>query len=482
MSFDIKKALKAINVDAEWFGIREVRELSAHHSARDAKVEQNYRGFDRGVMVEVLKNGQFAYAGTNDLSYSSIKEAATRAAQIAERASEKSIHKFSEEQRPAVIGSYETPYQKKFDSMSAGEINNILIDTCHALKKHETNDEKIISTCADAVTLDTNIRFISSNGTDINQHIMAVYSNQEATAKKANIIQKRSDAARGNCVQKGLEGLNLESMAYKAQQIGKEAIELLNAKDCPVGTHDVVIDSDQMVLQVHESIGHPLEMDRILGDERNYAGWSFVKLSDVGNLKYGSDIMNVTFDPTYANEFASYNFDDCGNKATKEHLIKDGLLVRTLGSLESQARSGQPGVANFRSASWNRAPIDRMANINLEPGDKNFDELIKNIEFGVYMLTNRSWSIDDYRNKFQFGCEYGRLIENGKLTKVVKNPNYRGITNQFWSNLVALGDQSTVKSLGSPYCGKGEPNQIIRVGHATPACHFKNIEIFGGQQ
>jgi len=148
--------------------------------------------------------------------------------------------------------------------------------------------------------------------------------------------------------------------------------------------------------------------------------------------------------------------------------------------LESQVRTQVPGVANFRASSWNRAPIDRMANLNLEPGDASFNEIVSSIESGVYMEANRSWSIDDYRNKFQFGCEYARAIENGKLTKPLKNPNYRGITNPFWRNLVKVGDRSTLGMFGSPYCGKGEPNQAIKVGHASPICAFENIEVFGG--
>lgn len=234
-----------------------------------------------------------------------------------------------------------------------------------------------------------------------------------------------------------------------------------------------------MMLQIHESVGHPLEIDRILGDERNYAGSSFVKLSDFGTLAYGSPLMNITFDPTVKGEFASYGYDDAGLKAEKQYLIKDGILLRGLGSLESQQRSNIQGVANFRSSSWNRPSIDRMANLNLESGNSSFHEIISAIEFGVYMKSNRSWSIDDYRNKFQFGCEYAQLIENGKITKTLRNPNYRGVTQHFWHNLIYVGNESTREFYGTPYCGKGEPNQAIRVGHASPVCAFKDIQVFG---
>ena len=156
------------------------------------------------------------------------------------------------------------------------------------------------------------------------------------------------------------------------------------------------------------------------------------------------------------------------------------MLLRGLGALESQARSDIPAVANFRSCSWNRAPIDRMANLNLEPGTSSLDDIISAVEYGVYMETNRSWSIDDYRNKFQFGSEYGKLIENGKITKTLRDPNYRAITVPFWNSLEMVGDQSTFEVHGTPNCGKGEPNQVIRVGHASPTCLFNNIQVFGG--
>ncbi|MNZ70937.1 protease TldD [compost metagenome] len=188
----------------------------------------------------------------------------------------------------------------------------------------------------------------------------------------------------------------------------------------------------------------------------------------------------MTFDPSIGEELASYSHDDDGSAADKQFLIRDGLLLRPLGGALSQFRSGLDGVANSRACGWNRAPIDRMANLNIEPGDKSLEQLIAGIEHGILMRTNRSWSIDDARNKFQFGCEWGQLIENGELKAVVKNPNYRGISAQFWGNLSAVGDASTFQVLGTPNCGKGEPNQVVRVGHASPACVFSQIDVFGG--
>ena len=261
----------------------------------------------------------------------------------------------------------------------------------------------------------------------------------------------------------------------------EEAQELLAAPNCPEGRMDLVLAPDQMILQIHESIGHPIELDRILGDERNYAGTSFLKLDDFGKFRYGSELLNVIFDPGREGQLASYAFDDDGTPAERAYLIREGVLLRGLGGALSQARSGAPGVACSRAVGWNRPPIDRMANLNVEPGDSSLDEIIASVESGVYMKTNCSWSIDDSRLKFQFGCEWARRIEKGKLAGVVKNPNYRGNTPEFWRSLRRVGGPETFEVLGTPNCGKGEPNQMIRVGHASPVCLFGGVEVFGGE-
>ena len=243
----------------------------------------------------------------------------------------------------------------------------------------------------------------------------------------------------------------------------------------------VVLAADQMILQIHESIGHPLELDRILGDERNYAGTSFVTQDMFGSYQYGSELLNVSFDPGVEGELASYGWDDDGTQAEQTWLIKDGILLRPLGGASSQARADMAGVANSRASSWNRPPIDRMANLNLAPNEGTLDDLIAGVETGIYMETNCAWSIDSARNKFQFGCEYARLIEDGELGAVVRKPNYHGISATFWRNLVGVGGTETYRVMGTPNCGKGEPNQMIRVGHATPACVFDDIAVFPGE-
>jgi len=469
---DLKDILSQINIKADWVGLREVKESTTYRIIRDLKPESNNISIDHGIMVEVLVNGQFGYCGTHDLSKDAVKKAAEKACLQALNASKYSIYPFTEDVRPKTIGEYHSPY--KIKNMELSNLMDLLIKSNKTLKK----SDKIVSAISMARLVDMEMSFVSTNGSDFSQSFMYVGPGFRVIAQDGSIVQSRSYT--DQCQQAGMENFEEEKIVSKCESLCKEAVELLSADECPTESMDLVLHSDQMLLQIHESIGHALEVDRILGDERNYAGWSFVNLEDFGKLKYGSDLMNITFDPTVPEEFASYGFDDSGLKAKKEYIIKEGLLLRGLGGLESQKRSNVPGVANFRSSSWNRAPIDRMANLNLEPGDSTFEDIISSIEKGIYMQTNRSWSIDDFRNKFQFGCEYAKLIENGQITKTVKNPNYRAVSTPFWNNLKMVGNKETFGVYGTPYCGKGEPNQGIRVGHASPVCLFNNVEVFGG--
>jgi predicted Zn-dependent protease len=476
MTFDIEKTLNNLKINADWVGLRQVSETTTTRFFRDGKPQSNGRSLSNGVMVEVMINGQLGYCATNRLDLDSIQSAVEIAQTQAKSAINYGIFSFSSNIRPATIGKYQSPVNNCVSLLNGSALNDLLIQTCQALKV----SDKIVKATAMAQISNIRHHFVSSNGANIQQEFSIVGTDYEATAQEDNVVQKRTDnGMMARCYQGGREIFNPEITLNRAKKIGEEAIELLYASECPDITTTLVLAPDQMMLQIHESIGHPLELDRILGDERNYAGSSFVKLSDFGNLAYGSSIMNITFDPTVQGELASYGFDDSGLKAEKEYLIKDGILLRGLGSLESQARANVPGVANFRSSSWNRAPIDRMANLNLESGDSSFNDIISSIKYGVYMESNKSWSIDDYRNKFQFSCEYARLIENGRLTKTLRNPNYRGVTQHFWHNLIHVGDNSTREFYGTPYCGKGEPNQSITVGHASPICAFKDIQVFG---
>lgn len=462
---------------ADFVSFKLVREKTRDYAVRNGKAEDLTEFIDLGLMIEIMVDGHIGYGATSELSSDGIKNAFERALKMTRSAAAHAVFKFDKSIRPPVQGSYSSSRKVKLDQLSLSEIFDFLKKTSLALK---TND-KIISAVSDAMLIECTQNYFSSEGTEIYQDFDIIVNSMSATASDGRESQTRSlHGGRGNCLQGGAEYFELEIALRECESITREALELLTAENCPSETCDLILAPDQMLLQIHESIGHPLELDRILGDERNFAGWSFVQPGDFGQLQYGSPIMNVVFDPGVEHQLASYNFDDVGNRAAKKYLIKNGKLEAALGSLESQIRSKISGVANARSSSWNRAPIDRMANINLEGGNLSLDEMIAKVERGVIMYSNRSWSIDDYRRKFQFGCEYGKLVENGKVTKTLKNPNYRGVTVPFWNALSGLTHSGTVETYGSPYCGKGEPSQVIRVGHSSPYALFKNIEVFGG--
>ena len=408
---NLKTLLSSVDIKVDWIGLRKVEEKTTVRRARNGNLDPLAISYDKGIMVEILMDGQFSYAGTNDLSSEGVQKAAERALHQAKRLRDHGLFPFESFVRPSSRGTYKTPVKYILESSKAHSLNELALHISKSLRV----DDKIINTSAAMISIEQEISFISSNGSDFTQHFHQRAFHCSATARESSIIQTRTNGF--PLGQGGDEFFDADRLCREASRISREAIELTQAEECPAGLYDLVLMPDQLYLQIHESIGHPLELDRILGDERNYAGWSFIKPEDFGHLQYGSPLLNVTFDPFVQGEFASYQYDDTGATAERHYLIKEGVLQRGLGSLESQKRSGIPGVSSSRASSWNRPPIDRMANINIEHGSSTLAEMISSTENGILMKTNKSWSIDDYRNKFQFGCEYGQLIENGKIKK-----------------------------------------------------------------
>ncbi len=478
MAQDLRQLLEAVLPDGtEWGGLRRVRSAGRGYEAKDGAFESAFDYIDEGCMIEVLAYGQFAYAALASLEPGALREAARRALAWARAAAKRGVFRFGLDVRPATVARFETP--RRLDSRFGADL---LMGHAIALTRAMAVSPRIVQACAQIHARDVEQEYVSTSGARVEQRLHLVGRGVQAIARDGAVTQLRSaNGPLARTHQGGWELLDLEGGEAEARALAEQALELLDAPQCPDLVGDLVLAPDQMMLQIHESVGHPLELDRILGDERNYAGASFVRLEDIGTLRYGSELMNITFDPTLSGEAAAYAADDTGHPAAREHLIRDGILVRALGSLESQRRAGRPGVACQRAQDWFRPPIDRMANLNLEPGRDRLEDMVAAIGRGVYMESNRSWSIDDFRNKFQFGCEYGRLIEDGRLTRTVRNPNYRGISATFWRNLFKVGDPSTFRAFGTPNCGKGEPNQVITVGHASPVCAFRDVAIFGGE-
>jgi len=472
---------KIIPKDAgfDFWSLRVVNEQSQQISVRQDIVQPVYNSNGAGVMLTIIKGDGIGYAATSDVTESGLKTALEQATNIANYSSSKSVFSATKMARPTTSGQYSTPVSISWDSMSLKEKIAMLHNNCAALKI----DDKIVDWQSYVSHTQSDTVLITSDDVRIEQSFHYIEPGLVAVANEGAKSQVRTGGGSGTARQGGLEQLALLQFQNNdvAIKIATDALQLLQAPECPTGTMDILLMPGQMMLQIHESIGHPLELDRILGDERNYAGTSFVTQDMFGHYQYGSELLNITFDPTRSDELASYGFDDDGTPATKEFIIKDGILKTPLGGTTSQARADINGVANSRACSWNRPTIDRMANLNLETGSSSFESLVASIEDGVLMDTNSSWSIDDSRNKFQFGCEFGQIIKNGERKGLVRNPNYRGISATFWRNLALVGDQSTFDTLGTPNCGKGEPNQVIQVGHASPACVFKDVEVFGGE-
>ena len=464
---------------AEWT-IRVLRRRSEALSVTRGFADPVRYGDDIGAMVTATiaspeRADGVGYAATSDISRPGLARAARQALDWARRSAGHLVATptahlggthYDHVSAPA------TPWHAEPVRNKLGRLHEI----ARALKCHD----HITHWQASLAYTDEESVFASSAGDFIREARGIIVPGIEASASANGETQTRTLGRGGMIRQGGLEQLDDLGFWAAGPRIADEALELLGAPDCPSGEMDLLLAPDQMYIQIHESIGHPLELDRILGDERNYAGTSFVTTDMFGSYRYGSALLNVTFDPGIPGEAATYAFDDSGNRAEQCHVIRNGILERALGGQFSQSRANTPGVASARACSWNRPQIDRMANLNIVPGASTFDQLVEQVENGIFMETNNSWSIDDSRNKFQFGCERGRLIRNGRLGPVVKNPNYRGVSATFWRSLKALGNAETVRVLGTPTCGKGEPNQAIRVGHATPPALFTGVQVFGG--
>ncbi len=472
----LREDFLAVAPAADFCSLRFVRICDEAVSVRQDIPQPVHQSEDIGAMITVVDGGGLGYAATSDISRTGLKAACDKAARWAKATASCSVVDFRKVKFPSPRGEYIGRNDQPWESSSVADKFDMLMGISKQLKA----SDEIVDWAAGIWHSDIEMFYLTAAGGEVLQHIRLTGPGMRVTANAGGMTQTRSFGGHAFGGQGGLEVMQRYGFADAPRQIAAEAVELLKADNCPSGKMDLLLDADQMILQIHESIGHPLELDRILGDERNYAGTSFVTPDMFGSYRYGSDLLNIVYDPTRAEQMASFGYDDEGLAAEKTFIIKKGILQRGLGGCVSQARMGLPGVANSRANTWRRPPIDRMANLNLEAGDSTLDEMISSVKRGVFMKTNCSWSIDDSRNKFQFGCEWGRLIEDGRLTKLVRMPNYRGISATFWRNLKAVGNEDSMLVMGTPNCGKGEPNQIMYVGHASPACLFADVEVFGG--
>ena len=493
-ALDLRARARAAAPACDAWTARGVVESSERLLARQAIAQAPTRAEERGAMVSVSIDGGLAHAATADTSESGLREAFGRARELARAVAPHML--FDPRALAEALagmrgqGRYDGPRTPAFEGGLADRID-VAMQACRSLE----TDPRIVDWHASLWTTDALHEYVDGDGNASSQSFRFTVPNLSAVARAEGrggpITQTRTLGGQYNgfCQQGGFDVIERSGFLTEGPRVASEAIELALAPNCPGAAMDLVLMPDQMMLQIHESIGHPLELDRILGDERNFAGTSFVTPSMFGSFRYGSELLTVAHDPDSAIEYASFGFDDEGTPASKTLLIEKGILLRPLGGALSVARAAREApelssaarraVATTRASSWNRAPIDRMSNLNIEPGASSLEDMIAATQLGVLMRTNCSWSIDDSRNKFQFGCEHGRMIRDGRLAEVVRNPNYRGVSATFWRSLAMVGNRDTLRMLGTPFCGKGEPMQVVRVGHASPACRFTGVAVFG---
>ncbi len=328
--------------------------------------------------------------------------------------------------------------------------------------------------------------FLSSEGADQEQTRTLSGAGFAAYSFGESEIQKRSypNSFGGQHQLKGYELIEELRLLENARRVAEEAVALHRADQCPQLTGTLVLDSSQLGLQIHESIGHPIELDRVLGAEANFAGGSFLSLDKLRHLRYGSELVNVVADARleHGPGLGTFAFDDEGVPAARADIIRAGEFTGYLMSRETAAQIGE-GRSNgcMRAESWNRLPLIRMTNISILPGERPLSpgELLADTDAGVYMETNRSWSIDDKRYNFQFGCEIGWEIRHGRQVRMLKNPSYSGITTEFWNSLDAICSRQHWTLWGTPNCGKGQPQQTMGTGHGAAPARFRNIKIGG---
>jgi TldD protein len=321
--------------------------------------------------------------------------------------------------------------------------------------------------------------FASSEGSVIQQTLTQSGGGISATAMRSHREMGRRSYpnSSGQHQTKGYELIRELEFEKNARGIAEEAVALLSAKECPSKTTTIILDGPQMSLQIHESIGHALELDRVFGAERNFSGTSFATPDKLNKLKYGSEIVNVVNDSTRPYGLGTFGYDDEGVKASRSFLIKDGILVGYLSSRDTAPFVGTTSNGSMRANSWANVPIVRIINVNLLPGDKTLEQMISEVDDGIYMQTVRTWSIDDTQENFQMGCEIGWEIKNGKLGEMIKNPSYSGNTVEFWNSCDAIANEDHWEIWGTPNCAKGQPTQNMPTSQGTSPARFRNIKV-----
>jgi len=427
-----------------------------------------------GYGIRAFCDGAWGFASSPDLSDAGIDLTAARAVAIAKAGASVAARRFAAAPLDRYVDSFGTPYETDPDTVSLGARVALLLEAERSL-----HVKPAISVGHAWIDLwRTDKAFYSTTGSRITQALRQSGSGLAALAVGDGDAQQRTYPGDVGLYQSGgWEIVELAGLRENAARIGEEAAALLSAPQCPAGTLDVILGGSQVSLQIHESCGHAAELDRIMGWEANFSGTSFLDPSQLGTLRYGSDAVTIVIDNCMPRGLATVGYDDEGARSVAVDVVRNGTLVGFETSRDTARTIGRQTSACVRAQSWQHVPMIRMCNLNLLPGNVPFESLFEDVEHGVYMESNRSWSIDDHRLNFQFGCQLGWEIVRGKRVRMVKNPTYAGITPLFWQSCDAIADERSWTAWGTPNCGKGEPMQTGRTAQAAAPARFRNVQV-----
>jgi TldD protein len=465
---------------ASYADVRVIAQRSRALTTKNGKVGSALDSESVGMNVRVICDGAWGFAASSELGRGSVEATAAQAVAIARASAKVKREDVRLAPEEPVIAEWSTPY--KIDPFTVSVEQNIEL-----LLKIDAGLRSVEGITLAEANLNFNREeqwFVSSEGADIHQTKLSTGAGYAAYAFAGNEIQKRSypNSFGGQWQNKGYELIEELKLAENARRIAEEAVALHKADQCPEGKFDIILDSSQLGLQIHESVGHPIELDRVLGMEANFAGTSFLTLEKLRTLRYGSDLVNVVADArqVHGPGLGTFGFDDEGVAAQCTPIITNGLFTGYLSSRDTAHTIGQHrSGGTVRAESWNRLPMIRMTNISLLPGEKplTLEQLIASTDRAILLQTNRSWSIDDKRYNFQFGCEIGWEIKNGKRARMIKNPSYSGITTEFWNSLDAICSRDEWTLWGTPNCGKGQPQQVMGTGHGAAPSRFRSVKV-----
>jgi TldD protein len=459
---------------ATYGDIRIVENREQDIAVTNGTPESISQGQTRGFGVRVIVDGAWGFHSSHVVSAEEIERAVDQACAIARASARVAGDPVVMSELEPCRDTYTTPHERDPFEVPLEEKLSLLVRASELMA-----GEPVVLAQSFFAAHDTRKFFASTEGSLIEQRIVECGGGIAATAVADGDMQVRSypNSFRGNFATSGYEYFESMDIAGHAERVRREALELLSAPACPSGRKTIILDGGQLALQVHESIGHPIELDRVIGMESAYAGDSFLTFDKLGSLQYGSSIVNVVADATVPTGLGTFAYDDEGVPAQRTEIITDGKFVGYLSSRETAPLVGQRSSGTMRASSWNRIPLVRMTNVNLLPHEGTLDELIADTRDGLLLATNRSWSIDNKRLNFQFGTEIAWEITGGKLGRVYKNPTYTGVTPEFWNACDAICGPEEWRLYGTPNCGKGQPSQTAHVGHGVAPARFRNVEV-----